>query len=364
MGQESQRTALYDHHVAAGARMVDFAGWDMPVNYGSQIDEHHAVRQSAGMFDVSHMTAVDIRGTQVIPFLQYLLANNVATIQPGKAIYSCMLNEQGRVIDDLIAYYMSDTWFRLVVNAGTTDKDIAWIEKQATNFDDVQVEPRKELCILAIQGPQAREKFCSLLDAAEAEKVQAMKIFSAAELKDYFVGRTGYTGEDGVEVILSAEAIKLLWPRLLEAEVQPCGLGARDTLRLEAGMNLYGQDMDESRHPLESGLAWTVDFEPADRDFIGRAALELLRGNCPDKMVGLLLEGKGVLRAHQTVISEAGEGEITSGTFSPTLQRSIALARVPKATGEQVEVDIRGRRLPARVVKYPFVRNGQVKIDL
>lgn len=359
----AQRTPLYDQHVAAGAKLVDFAGWDMPVQYDSLIEEHEAVRSCAGMFDVSHMTAVDIKGAQAIPFLQYLLANDVGKLAQGKAMYSCMLTQGGGIIDDLITYYMADDWFRTVVNAGTTDKDLAWMEKQAAGFD-VQVEPRRELCILAAQGPQARLKVADQLTEEKAKVVLDLEVFSAADLDDMFVARTGYTGEDGFEIILPAETARRLWQQLLDAGVRPCGLGARDTLRLEAGMNLYGQDMDESKHPLESGLGWTVAWEPQNRDFVGRAALEAVRGKHSYKMVGLLLEGRGVLRAHQKVMTSAGEGEVTSGTFSPTLKRSIGLARVPDDTGDQVEIDIRGKAVAARVVKYPFVRNGKARIEL
>lgn len=359
----AQRTALYDLHLAAGAKLVDFAGWDMPVQYTSLIEEHEAVRQSAGIFDVSHMTAVDIRGPQTIAYLQHLLANDVSTLATGKAMYSCMLAEDGGVIDDLITYRMADDWFRTVVNAGTTDKDLAWMQQQAAAFD-VEIEPRRELCILAVQGPEARQKVAAQLSEAQAEAVMALKVFSAVDLGEFFVGRTGYTGEDGFEIILPAEAACTLWQDLLEAGVKPCGLGARDTLRLEAGMNLYGQDMDESKHPLESGLGWTVAWAPADRDFIGRAALEAQRDQHAYKMVGLLLEERGVLRAHQKVLTSAGEGEVTSGTFSPTLRRSIGLARVPVDAEDKLEIDIRGKAVAARVVKYPFVRNGKALIEL
>jgi aminomethyltransferase len=361
----AQQTPLYPLHVREGARLVDFAGWDMPVNYGSQIEEHNAVRTDAGMFDVSHMTAVDMRGARVRDFLRYVLANDVAKLTtPGKAMYSCMLNPHGGVIDDLITYSMTDDWFRTVVNAGTTDKDVAWLREQAGRFG-IEITPHRDLCIIAVQGPHAREKAASLLiDGQARNKVLALKPFEAVDLGFAFVGRTGYTGEDGFEVIVDAKSAQDLWQQLLGEGVRPCGLGARDTLRLEAGMNLYGQDMNDGTTPLESGLGWTVAWEPADRDFIGRDALERARQLGNRKMVGLLLEGQGVLRAHQAVRCAAGEGEITSGTFSPTLKRSIALARVPKDCGDRVEVNIRDKWAPARVVKYPFVRNGQIQIEL
>jgi aminomethyltransferase len=359
----NQQTPLHPLHVREGARMMNFAGWDMPVNYGSQIEEHHAVRVNAGMFDVSHMTAVDLRGPQVREFLRYLLANDVAKLTtPGKAMYSCMLNPQGGVIDDLITYRMSDEWFRTVVNAGTSDKDLAWMREQSARFK-VEINPRHKLSIIAVQGPHAREKAASLLiDGQARNKVMALKPFEAIDLGFAFVARTGYTGEDGFEIILDAKSAQDIWQLLLNEGVRPCGLGARDTLRLEAGLCLYGQDMNESTTPLESGLGWTIAWEPEDRDFIGRAALLQARAQNNRQMVGLLLEGQGVLRAHQPVRCTAGEGEVTSGTFSPTLKRSIALARVPKACGEQVEVNVRDKWVVARVVKYPFVRNGQILV--
>ncbi len=354
------RTPLYASHLAAQARMVDFGGWDMPVNYGSQIDEHHCVRRDAGMFDVSHMCVVDLAGPRTREYLRHLLANDVAKLKTsGKALYSCMLNEAGGVIDDLIVYFRTEDAFRLVVNAGTRDKDIAWISAQAKPFA-VTVTPRFDLAMIAVQGPNARAKAATLL-GNHAPAALALSPFSGAALGDYFVARTGYTGEDGWEIMLPATEAPAFWERLRAAGVAPCGLGARDTLRLEAGMNLYGNDMDEQVSPLESGLTWTVAFEPAERDFIGRAALEAQRraGNLR-KLVGLVLEDRGVLRGHQKVhAGSAGEGELTSGTFSPTLERSIGFARVPAGTGDTVQVDIRGKLLGARVVKLPFVRNGK-----
>ncbi|HEV2110297.1 MAG TPA: glycine cleavage system aminomethyltransferase GcvT [Gammaproteobacteria bacterium] len=360
-----KHTPLYDSHLVSGARMVDFGGWDMPVNYGSQIDEHHAVRDDAGMFDVSHMTVVDLEGERVRGFLQKLLANDVAKLkEPGKALYSCMLNEQAGIIDDLIVYFMRDDWFRMVVNAATHDKDLAWITRRAEAFGVKLTE--RDLAMVAVQGPKARDKAASVLPEALRAPALALKPFSAAEGKDLFVARTGYTGEDGFEIMIPSGQAADYWQRFLKAGVVPCGLGARDTLRLEAAMNLYGSDMDEGTTPLESGLAWTIAWEPAERDFIGRKALIAQRDAGPKrKFVGLVLEDKGVLRGHQKVVAEGiGEGEITSGTFSPTLERSIALARVPVAVGDEVQVDIRGRLCRARVVKPPFVRNGKALVKL
>ncbi len=357
-----KKTVIHDVHVEQGARMVDFGGWDMPVHYGSQIEEHHAVRTDAGMFDVSHMTVVDVEGPAAAIYLQHLLANDVGKLtSPGKALYGCMLNEDGGVIDDLITYFLSDQRYRMVVNAATRDKDLAWLEARATAFD-VEITERSDLSMIAVQGPNAREKAATCLPEDQREAALSLSPFFAAQLEDLFVARTGYTGEDGWEIIVPSDRAGELWRCLAAAGIRPCGLGARDTLRLEAGMNLYGSDMDETTTPLESGLGWTVAWDPRDRQFIGRDALEAQRREgVPRKLVGLLLEDRGVLRAHQTVYAD-GEGEVTSGTFSPTLSRSIGLARVPVGAGDTVEVDIRGKRLTARVVRPPFVRHGKARV--
>ncbi len=359
----ADRTPLIDRHIAAGAKIVDFAGWDMPLHYGSQVEEHHAVRQGAGMFDVSHMCAVDIVGADATAFLQKLLANDVARISAGKALYSCMLNERGGVVDDLIVYAL-DGFYRVVVNAGTADKDLAWMLDKAASFR-VSIKARRDLGIIAVQGPQARDKALPLLPEAYRAAAAELGVFHCVGDADGLIGRTGYTGEDGFECILPAAQLPALWDGLLAAGVTPCGLGARDTLRMEAGMNLYGQDMDEEVSPLRAGLAWTVAWEPAERDFIGRAALEQQKaaGGLP-RFVGLVLEGRGVMRAHQVVLTPAGEGEITSGGFSPTAGVSIALARIPRGDFDQVQIQIRDKQVPARVVKAPFVRHGKVLIDI
>jgi aminomethyltransferase len=359
-----RHTCLYDLHVALGARMVDFGGWDMPVAYGSQIEEHLAVRDSLGVFDVSHMCIVDVTGSRARDLLSRLLANDIGRLTTvGKALYSCLLNDDGGVIDDLIVYRMEGEDFRLVVNAGTRDKDMAWIGAHAIGLD-VHLLERRDLAMLAVQGPQARERVAALLSYDGSRSVMALKPFSGIRLGEWFVARTGYTGEDGFEIMLPASEAGKFWQQLNGVGARSCGLGARDTLRLEAGMNLYGNDMDEQTHPLESGLAWTVAFEPT-RNFIGRAALESIRARgSENKLVGLILEDRAVLRSHQRVhVPGLGEGEVTSGTFSPTLSRSIGFARVPSATAGSVEVDIRGRMLPARVVRPPFVRHGKVLIE-
>ncbi len=343
--------------------MVDFGGWDMPLHYGSQIEEHHRVRRDAGMFDVSHMNVFDIKGKEVRDFLRLLLANDVAKLQtPGRALYSCMLNTQGGVIDDLIVYFIDESLFRVVANAATRAKDLAWVRNSAELFGGLQIVPRDDLAMIAVQGPHAKEKvYQALGDPVRA--AEKLKPFHSMTVGDLFIATTGYTGEEGFEIILPSLIARDIWEALREVDVAPVGLGARDTLRLEAGMNLYGQDMDETTTPLESGLGWTVAFEPADRKFIGREALDKQRASgVPRQLVGLVLQDKGVLRSHQRVLCDGlGDGEVTSGSFSPTLNCSIALARVPAGVpvGSRCQVEVRGKRLEARVVKYPFVRNGK-----
>jgi len=361
-----KKTVLNDAHRALGARMVDFGGWDMPVNYGSQIEEHHAVRNNAGMFDVSHMCPVDLVGPDCRAFLSRLVANDVAKLQvSGKALYSAMLNEAGGVIDDLIIYFLTDTRFRIVINAGTADKDLAWMQAKLAEWKlDVTITQRRSgdqaLGIIAVQGPNARAKVWEVLPQTRAA-TEGLKAFFAAEIDQYFIASTGYTGEDGYEIMLPATEAERLWNALYKAGVAPCGLGARDTLRLEAGMNLYGQDMDETVSPLDAGLAWTVALKD-ERDFVGKTAL--LANGQQKQFLGLMLLDKGVLRGHQQVITKQGNGEITSGSFSPTLQQSIALARLPMgvAIGDEVEVDIRGKLLKAKVTKPVFARNGKAVI--
>ncbi len=362
----SKKTPLYDKHIEAGARIVDFGGWDMPLHYGSQKEEHLAVRQHAGVFDVSHMTIVDLHGERTREFLRHLLANDVAKLTvSGKALYTCMLNADGGVIDDLIVYFFDEARYRLIVNAATREKDLAWIREQAGGYD-IAVNERGELAMLAVQGPKARELAAPCIDVEWRQQALGLKPFNGMDAGDLFIARTGYTGEDGWEIVMPASQAKGAWDRLLAAGVAPCGLGARDTLRLEAAMNLYGNDMDESVSPLEAGLGWTVAWDPADRAFIGRGPLKKLRGDAGiRRFVGLLLEDRGVMRDHQRIVVDGiGDGEITSGGFSPTIGRSIALARVPAGDYDRAQVDIRGKLLNARVVKTPFVRNGQIRVDL
>jgi aminomethyltransferase len=370
----ANKTVLFDKHVEYKGKIVDFAGWQMPVNYGSQIDEHHQVRNDAGMFDVSHMVIIDLSADRessaeagdIKAFLQTLLANDVAKLtESGKALYSCMLNPEGGVIDDLIVYYMNEDWYRVVVNAGTAEKDLAWFNQHADAFN-VSVKARDDLAMIAVQGPHAREKAFEVLPLDVVEAATPLQRFFGADCGDWFVGRTGYTGEDGFEIMLPASEAPALWDNLAKAGIKPCGLGARDTLRLEAGMNLYGSDMTEQTSPLISGLGWTISWQPEDRNFIGRDVLEKEKAEgIKQKIVGLVLEERGVLRGHQKVVvtnkaeDKPLEGEITSGTFSPSLQKSIALARVPVEIGDTCEVEIRGKLLKAAVVKPVFVRDGQ-----
>ena len=361
-----QRTPLYASHLAAKARMVDFAGWEMPIQYASQVEEHHAVRRDAGMFDVSHMCALDLAGTGALPYLRHLLANDCAKLTvPGKALYSCMLDPAAGVIDDLIVYYLGPSRYRIVVNAGTAEKDIAWMRQELLGFD-AGLTVRRDLAMIAVQGPNARERFWSAFPVARAQSV-LLEPFQGAEWTTpdgtWLIARTGYTGEDGYELTLPGDFAATAWHALQAVGVKPCGLGARDTLRLEAGMNLYGQDMDESISPYEAGLKWTVDLKDASRDFVGKSALAGRR--VTRRFAGLLLAERGVMRAHMKVHTDAGEGEITSGSFSPTLGRSIALARIPLdvANGSAVHVEIRDKRVPARVVKPVFVRHGKSLLE-
>jgi aminomethyltransferase len=355
-----KRTPFYDLHVAANAKIVDFAGWDMPLHYGSQIEEHHQVRRASGMFDVSHMGVVDLYGADATVYLKRLLANNVDRLVDGKALYTCMLNEQGGVIDDLIVYRVKSDFFRIVINAGTREKDLAWMQMQANGFS-IELAERIDLAMLAIQGPETTAKIKALFSSHDATAMLALKPFHFICLDDWFVARTGYTGEDGYELILPATHTAQFWQQCLMAGIVPCGLGARDTLRLEAGLNLYGSDMDEDVSPLESNLGWTVAMEPIEREFVGRRALEKqAQTGLTAKLVGLVLEGPGIIRNHQKImLKNNAVGEVTSGGYSPTLEKSIALARVPLEIDTECYVEIRNKHIPARVIKPPFVRHGK-----
>lgn len=361
-----QRTPLYAAHVEAGGKMVDFSGWELPIHYGSQLQEHEAVRTDAGMFDVSHMLVSDIAGAGAKDWLRRLLANDVAKLGVvGKALYSAMLNDEGGVMDDLIVYRMNEdeTCYRIVSNGATREKDLAQFRKVAADFA-VEITPRYDLAMIAVQGPKAVEKLLAVKPQWR-ETSGSLKPFQGKDMGEgCFLARTGYTGEDGVEVILPAADAPAFFHALKNAGVQPCGLGARDTLRLEAGMNLYGHDMDDGISPLQAGMGWTVDLKDENRDFVGKSALTALKARGVDvKQVGLLMLGRGVLRDGMKVITAHGEGIITSGTFSPTLKQSIAIARVPAETGSTAQVEMRGKAQDVRVLKLPFVRNGQKQFD-
>lgn len=377
-----KRTPLYQSHVASDGKLVDFSGWELPIHYGSQIEEHEAVRTDAGMFDVSHMVVVDIKGTDAKAWLQKLLANDVAKLKTaGKALYSGMLNEQGGIIDDLIVYLMNEaeTEYRIVSNAATRDKDLAQFNKVAEGFD-ITITERPELAMIAVQGPKAVEKLAKA-KPGWSETLSGLKPFVGADLSDiegtdWFVARTGYTGEDGVEVIMHGDDAPAFFDLLKANGIKPAGLGARDTLRMEAGMNLYGHDMDDNVSPYECNMGWTLALKD-EREFVGRDALVSKRQQAKDdntamKQVGLLLTTRGVLREGMTVTINQGTdneqtGIITSGTFSPSLKNSIAIARVPASLSDEdsVQVDLRGKGkfVDVRVVKLPFVRNGKQQFD-
>jgi aminomethyltransferase len=361
-----KRTPLFELHCNGGAKMVDFGGWEMPLHYGSQLQEHIAVRAGCGMFDVSHMRVVDISGDDSLAFLRMLLANDAARLAPGKALYTCMLRPDGGVLDDLILYRLGEdaNGFRAVVNAATADKDLAWMEqvREAQGFQ-VAVRAPADMALIAVQGPKARAQLARAVPELGAT-LDSIGVFSASTVGDFFVARTGYTGEDGCEIALPARRAAAFWNALHAAGVTACGLGARDTLRLEAGLNLYGSDMDESVSPLESGLGWTVDLRTG-REFIGRVALERQQHAANlRQLVGLKFAGRGVPRSHQVVRTSQGEGSITSGTYGPTVACSIALARVPAgiAPGDELEVELRTGVAKAQVCRPPFVRHGKVLV--
>jgi aminomethyltransferase len=354
------RTPLYDLHLAAGARMTPFAGWDMPLHYGSQLEEHHAVRRDAGVFDVSHMSCVDVSGPNATAMLRAALANDVARLsEPGTALYTCMLNEAGGIVDDLIVTRTGDEAYRVVCNAGCAAKDLAWIEAAAARAGSPapRVTARRDVCLLAVQGPRAADRLVRAAGDA-ASPIVALAPFRAARAGRWLATRTGYTGEDGFEIALPVEEAAPLWRALLSAGVRPAGLGARDTLRLEAGLPLYGQDMDETVTPVECGLDWTVDRR-VERNFVGRRALD---ARVPRfRRVGLVALDPGIMRAHLVVETARGPGETTSGGFSPTLQKSIGFGRVPVrvAVGDVVHVLVRDRRLTTTVTAARFVRHGK-----
>lgn len=347
------KTPLAFRHQEAGARFIEFSGWEMPVHYGSQLTEHHAVRNQAGCFDVSHMAVVDVSGSNSEHFLHHLLVGDVHQLKSGQGFYTLMLNDSAGIVDDLIVYRRNHD-FRLVINAGTTQSDLAWMNQQRDSaVGPIHIEHRVDSCILAVQGPTAVATVASITGLHELPQVNR---FHFMEKEDLFVARTGYTGEDGVEVVCTESAADEIWSKLIDAGVSPCGLGARDSLRLEAALNLYGHDMNKTTHPLESRLAWTVDWRDEARDFIGREALSLIRARGSEKkLVGLKLAERGIPREGCLVTTEAGEGIVTSGTFSPTLKQGIALARVPAAARGTCHIQIRKHAIPAKIARLPFV---------
>ncbi len=361
-----KKTILNSFHQELKGSMVDFFGWELPIHYGSQLEEHKSVRENCGVFDVSHMTVVDILGAGGRTFLRYLLSNDIDSLKrPGQAFYSCMLNPHGGILDDLIVYYRAPDNFRLVLNSATREKDMAWLREQSGDFS-VWLQERHELGIIAVQGPKVFSFLEKTFNPAHLDAVSTLHPFEAVDVQDCFFARTGYTGEDGFEIIAPPLQIKEFWQSLIAAGAQPCGLGARDSLRLEAGMMLYGQDMNEATSPFESGLSWTVKFSPKDRNFIGRGALQALKlKKIKQKMVGLVLEERGIMRAKSKVLDASGRpvGEVTSGGFSPTLNKSIAFARIESDVNNECLVDIRNKPLKAKIVAPRFVKNGKILIN-
>lgn len=362
-------TPLYEQHLKLGAKIIDFAGWLMPLHYGSQVKEHESVRKDAAVFDVSHMAAIDITGKDVLVFLRKVLANDVGKLLPTKALYSCMLNHNAGILDDLIVYCLSDSHYRLVVNAATDEKDLAWLHQQAASYA-IKLQPRRDLAILAIQGPCAWEKIRKVLNPAQNEATTILKPFSAIEIQDWLIARTGYTGEDGAEIMLPQNQVQGFWENLITHDISPAGLGARDSLRLEAGFNLYGMDMDDSVTPLESNVGWTVDWTDKAREFIGKEALQQqLNNGVKRQLVGVVIQAKAVCRAGMDVYLEDNKnqelhGTLTSGGFSPTLGCSLGLARIPMGNFSSLSIEIRGKRIPAKMIKPPFVKKGIANFSL
>lgn len=350
------KTPLYATHLARHARMVDFHGWEMPLHYGSQLEEHHAVRRDAGVFDVSHMTVVDLLGAGTRQFLRKLLTHDVDKLQhTGRALYSPMCNEHGGIIDDLIVYQRTSDNYRLILNSATRSQDLQWLRESIQGFSS-GLQERHDLAMLAVQGPHAIQKLLTVLSPAQADSISTLARFECVDVDNWFFARTGYTGEDGLEIVVPQEYIETLWTDLIKAGIQPCGLAARDTLRLEAGMLLYGQDIDETTSPLESGLEWTVTWEPHDRNFIGMGAMQSQKQfGVKRKLIGLTLQDKAIMRTGQRVfVDGVPAGIITSGSYSPTLSCSIALARVPTLISPDVSVEIRNKLYPVNVGKPRF----------
>lgn len=354
-----KQTPLYACHVAQNAHMVAFGEWEMPMHYGSQIQEHLNTRREVGMFDVSHMVVTDIQGPEATHFLRSILSNDVAKIQPNQALYSCLLHHQGGVLDDLIVYQLSTDHYRLITNSVTREKISLWLNQLAQDFQ-ITLQPQTQYALIAIQGPKAIETVSQQFATLGLQsKIKALKSFSALQTEHCFIARTGYTGEPGVEILLSAEDGVSLWNNLAEAGVSPCGLGARDTLRQEAGLNLYGQEMDETTNPYEANLGFTIDLSDSTRNFIGKQAVLAMQAQAQFNLVGLVGDKSQIMRRHAPVfLADKTEGVVTSGTYSPTLSCAIAFARIPKQPAASVEVMVRRSPVQAQVVKLPFVRQG------
>lgn len=349
-------TPLYQEHLAQQCKLIPFGDWEMPLHYGSQLEEHHAVRQRAGVFDVSHMMITDLIGKDSCQFLRQLLANDVAKLKIGQGLYTCILNEQGGILDDAIIYSLTPTHYRLVSNAGTRNKIKEWLlEQQKKQKTDLQITFQTEQTILALQGPDTFKILAEI--SPNIPELASLKPFYIMPYKTGYLARTGYTGELGVEIMLPARDGIALWQSLMAKGVQACGLGARDTLRLEMGYGLYGIDMDETTTPLESNLAWTVNLNP-DRDFIGKSALLEQQEKAHSTLSGLILQEKGVPRGHYSVLDEQQQpiGVITSGTFSPTLEQGIALARFTSPNHGNCFVKIREQLVPAIITRPPFIK--------
>lgn len=359
-------TPLYQLSVQANARFTDFAGWEMPIQYIGLKQEHYAVRDSVGIFDISHMGKFILKGKKLISSLQLLVPSDLARLEKGDAQYSVLLNEQGTIIDDVIFYYQGEDENKiqhgvLIVNAATKTKDWQWILKHLENTDVDLVDESDNLVLIALQGSEALHYLNSFTES----DLRSLAAFGHTNTKindqNTFIARTGYTGEDGFEIMVAPETGKNLWRELVKKGVQPCGLGARDTLRLEAGMCLYGQDIDETTTPLEAGLAWLVHLD-SKGDFIGRSVLEeQKKEGLKRRLVALEMEGRHIAR-HGYAIWSDGEivGKVTSGTSSPTLNKAIALGYVPKSLskiGQELEIEIRGKKYLAKVVKKPFYRS-------
>ena len=366
---ETLKTPFYECHVEASGKLVDFAGWTLPIHYGSLVDEHNAVRNDAGMFDVSHMVVSDVRGERSVQALRLTLTNDIAKLVDNTALYSCLCTDTGGVVDDLIVYRISAEHYRVISNAATRNKVLGWLADHGVA--ECHSIESGHLAMLAVQGPNAVAKFQrvaqSLIDPdviGGAADIASLPNFGCTTLGDVFVGRTGYTGEDGVEIIVPQAAAEVYWRALLDAGVHACGLGARDTLRLEAGMSLYGNDLDDAHSPFESGVGWTVDLSDESRNFIGRSVLVTQKQNGAATLrIGIELQERGVLRAGQGVSIDGEEiGVVTSGTYSPTLQRTIALARVQRASAPKMDdkdcaltVEIRNKPVSAFRVGVPFL---------